>query len=91
MNMEQTTNTCNSPNCPLHFHADDSILVNGERSQGDQALPEEQQVVSPGGLTSESTAMPKIVGKPGQPGDVEGAGGSKEHGFTRIIRNFTPS
>jgi hypothetical protein len=53
---------------------------------------EEQQTVSSGVHTSESTILPrKRPETEEQKKAVDHRNGSKEHGFRRIIRNFTPS
>jgi hypothetical protein len=89
-NMESTS-SCNTSNCPLHFHAHDTIFVDEGNPQVSAALPEENRAVSSERQTPESAvSSQKRTIEGGRQGD-----GNHDilevHGFRRIIRNFTPS
>jgi hypothetical protein len=89
--MDELASTCDTRNCSLHFHANDSIFTNEEIPQVAQVLLENQEAISSQGHTSESAIAAKRGNlKDGQRG-VKHKNGPKESGFTRIIRNFTPS
>jgi hypothetical protein len=88
----ESTSSCNTPNCPLHFHAYDAIFVDEGNPQDSEVLLEENRAVSPERQTPESTVnSQKRTIEGGQQGDVNHEYILEEHGFRRIIRNFTPS
>jgi tellurite resistance protein TehA-like permease len=87
---EISTGTCNNSNCPDHYHAEDPIFTNGETRQRPQ--PMTQPSTSSGEQVSNSTLEPEEGTLPSEKKDVVKPGyGPDDHGFRRIIRNFTPS
>jgi hypothetical protein len=82
--------SCNDRTCPEHYHAEDPIFTNSEARQ--RPRPTEQPSTGSGGQASDSTLEPKkdaLVNE--KRTDVELIYDPDDHGFRRIIRNFTPS
>jgi hypothetical protein len=82
--------SCTNGNCPEHYHAKDPIFTNSEARQ--RPRPTEQPSTSSGGQASESTLEPeKDTLTNEKRTDVEVVYDPDDHGFRRIMRNFTPS
>jgi len=90
VNMEDLAQTCDTPDCPLHFHAHDSIFVSKDGPKLEPALREEQQD-STSRVLEPAVTPKKITEDGGQKRSVDVKKSPEEHGFRRIIRNFTPS
>lgn len=89
--MEEPTSTCSPHDCPLHFHASDPVFVKEDIASVAQSLSEEQHTVTNRQHTSAGTVSPKKrTTDEEQDGGVD-LGSTKDLGFRRIIRNFTPS
>jgi hypothetical protein len=90
--MESSTNICNNGSCEDHYHAQDPIFVDGASRQRSEARPVEQPMVSPERLVSNSSVSHEAGTRDVErTQDVVSGRDSDDHGFRRIIRNFTPS
>jgi hypothetical protein len=89
---ETSTGTCNNNNCSDHYHAQDPIFTNGETRQRPPARPMEQPSTISEGQASDPTLVPeKGTFQSEKEGGSEPEYNPDDHGFRRIIRNFTPS
>lgn len=92
MDMKESTSTCNEPNCPLHFHVDDSMLAKKGPKEVANSEQRDHNTEGPDGHASEPTDSPKFgAEEEGNGSSVKHGFRQREKGFNRIIRNFTPS
>jgi hypothetical protein len=78
--------SCNDGTCPEHFHADDPIFSKTESRQRPR-LVEKPSISSEGHVSDSIDGTTANEKKPA----VELYDDPDDHGFRRIIRNFTPS
>lgn len=92
VDMEESTGTRNTFNGSHHSHTSNSIFVNGQYPHVVPDLREEHETVSSGEHTSKPTINHDKIIKDDRPKqDIDQENSCREHGFRRIIRNFTPS
>ncbi|KAH7383061.1 MFS transporter [Cadophora sp. MPI-SDFR-AT-0126] len=92
---ETSESACDTGNCPLHFHADDTIFAKDEQiptAHENAPHGEEQQNTSTATSSEPSTTpLKKAVSEEQPQGKATVGINPNEHGFQRIVRNFTPS
>src|SRR5437588_10853788 len=86
--MQAPAEPCEDGNCPEHFHADELIFSKTESRQRPRLL-EEPSSSSEGHASNSTDAT--IENENGNEPAVELYCDPDDHGFRRIIRNFTPS
>lgn len=90
--MESSTHNCNNGRCLDHYHAQDPIFVDSASRPRSEARPVEQRRTSPERLVSNSSGSHEAGTKDVEkPQDMVSGRNPDDHGFRRIILNFTPS